>query len=290
MAQAVIVEDVTPLLKEEHDNLAKNSESEPVSVVRKVSVFDFLYQRSTYYWVAFIAQFCQVSLEVIGAAVATAHKKFDEESDNSYTTAVFVAAGIYSVFGLICSLCLICVHHKKGSDVGPKRFTAGKHYLVTRTCAVMNLLNLAIFLIGPAMKHGEQSYPDGIRPVVFPLLIGFVVVAAFAHVTAAYITYKAASRARGTDMVPDPNTVSRLGLCAQRKSRKVFQVVAQFSWLDIDLFYIWALTHFSFRGLQVPSSSLLLQLSTAIWYMYYLFVLYGHLQNIKLRYSKTPDP
>jgi len=222
MAQAVVVEDVTPLLKEKHDDLAKDSEPEPVStaVVRKFSIFSFLYQRSTYYWIAFIAQFCQVSLEVIGAAVATAHKKFDEENDNSYTTAVFVASGIYSVFGLICGLSLIFLHHKKGSDAGPKRITAGKHYSVTRTCAALNFLNLTVFLIGPALKHGEQPYPDEIRPIIFPLLIGFVIVATFAYVAAAYITYKAASRARGTDMVPDPEyRVPAWTLCTTEESQ-----------------------------------------------------------------------
>ncbi|PPQ96097.1 hypothetical protein CVT26_004729 [Gymnopilus dilepis] len=203
---AVKLEDVTPLLKEEIDNLSKDSEATAVASTdgSKAGVFGFLYQRATYYWIAFIAQFCQVVLEVIGVAVANAHKKFDKDNDISYDDVLFISSGIYSVFALLCGLSLLFLHHKKGSDVGPKRFTAGKHYYATRTCAMFNFLNLTVFLLKPALKHSAQEYPDEIRPIIFPLLVGFVIVAMFGYSMAAYITYKAASRARGTDMVPDP--------------------------------------------------------------------------------------
>ena len=48
---AVVVEDVTPLLKEEIDNLSKDSEATAVAFTdgSKAGVFGFLYQRATYY-------------------------------------------------------------------------------------------------------------------------------------------------------------------------------------------------------------------------------------------------
>jgi len=213
MAETVVAEDVAPLLvKDEPDNLGKDLEAEmavPSAGVNSKgtcwNLFAFLYQRSTYYWIAFIAQFSQVTLQSIGWAVAVAHKEFDEkDADNSYAANLFIMSGTYSFITLLFNMYLIIAQYKD-SDVGRTRVTAGKHFAGARFCAFLNLLNLGAILARPVSRHGEQTYSDEIRPIIVPLIVGFVVVSVLANATAAYITSTAAKQARGTDLVPDPD-------------------------------------------------------------------------------------
>jgi len=212
MAEAAVAEDTVPLLvKDEIDNLGKDSEAELAIVTTGAdakctgwNLFAFLYQRSTYYWIAFIAQFSQVTLVTIGLAVAVAHKEFnDKDGDTTYTADVFIFSGFYSLLTLILNASLLLVHYK-GTNVGPKRLTAGKHCAAARFAALLNFFNQC-FLVGPISRHGENTYSDEIRPIIVPLLVGFIYVSLLANGTAAYITYAAAKRARGTDPVPDPD-------------------------------------------------------------------------------------
>jgi len=209
MATTVIPEDIAPLLvKEEIDNVSKESESQVECTTATTNsgtgkLFGFLFQRSTYYWITFIAQFSHLVLCVLGFAVARASK--DTKKENNYTSAMFLTSGIYSGMNLIPILILLGGHYLKGTDVGPKRINAGKHYSLAKTCAFLNILNFIFFLLPGLQSHNEQTYSDEVRPIIVPLIVGFIFVATLSIMTAAHITYKSAKRARGIEQVPDPD-------------------------------------------------------------------------------------
>jgi len=210
MAATVVAEDLAPLLiKEEIDNISKESESHATLTADSGTeatskIFGFLYRRSTYYWIAFIAQFSHLVLCVLGFAVARASK--DTNKENSVSGAMFFTSGIYSGMNFIIILALLAGHYLKGTDVGPKRITAGKHYSLARTCTFMNFLNFAFFLLPAVQSQMKgQIYSDEIRPIIVPLIVGFIFVATLSIMTAARITYTSAKRARGIEKVPDPD-------------------------------------------------------------------------------------
>jgi len=231
MAEPVVAEDVAPLLvKDEPDNFGKDLYTEMAvpsaganSKGNGWNIFAFLYQRSTYYWIAFIAEFSQVTLQSIGFAVAAAYKDLKRTDNLTYSGSLFFTSGIYSSFTLLVTMALILVHYK-GRKAGPKRITAGKHVGAARFCAVIDFSNL-ISVLGPAISHhSDQVYVDGIRPIIVPLIIGFLVVSVLAHATAAYITCVAAKRARGTDLVPDPDyRVPAWKLCTTEESQSLWR-------------------------------------------------------------------
>jgi hypothetical protein len=200
MAETAVAEDSVPLLiKEEIDNLEK-SEAVPERIMNSKSIFDFLYQRSTYIWIAFIAQFSQLVLQTIGFAVTSAKPLKNEENANNFT--LFFASGLYSLFTFFVLTALVLPESKLRLK---QPLNAGKRVNLTRTCAFMNLVNLFMILTPAVSKHGEQVYTDDILPIIIPLIFGFMVVATLASVTATWITYKAAKRSRGSEMVPDPS-------------------------------------------------------------------------------------
>jgi len=205
MPEVLVAEDVAPLfdqVKDEPDNMEKDLEAMVPSTTTSALVNpkgNFLRQRSTYYWISCISQLLQVSSQGGGLAVAATDKQF---GGKGYTGAFFLTSGIYSSITFMITVSLLLVHYKS-RETGPKRFMAGKHVGAARFCAILNFANL-ISVVSAILSHHSESSTDEIRPIVVPLLAGFLVVSVLADCTAAYITYKAAKRARGTELVADP--------------------------------------------------------------------------------------
>jgi len=210
MAEAVPAEDPALLIKDDLDNLEKDLEAwvdVPTADANTKgscgNMFAFLYHRSTYYWIAFIAQLSQVSLQGGGLAVAVECNEF--KGKEGYTGALFLTSGIYSTITFLLTTSALTKVHFRSVDKGPKHVTAEKLVAVARLCAIIDFGNLVSVLAVAVSRHSEHIHTDEIRPVIVPLIVGLLIISFLADITAAYITYAAAKRARGTDPVPDPD-------------------------------------------------------------------------------------
>jgi len=200
MAENAGTEDLAPLLvKDEVDNMNNKSEAVVAVVNSNRRMLGFVYQRSTYYWIAFIAQFSQVVLQTIGFAV-TKGRPVVKGEDKTYNRELFLLSGLYSLFTLLLLMGLVLPGSSKFTF---KRLNASRQVNLTVYCAFLNTMNL-ITMVGPTVDSFDKL-TDDILPIIIPLLFGFKLVSAAACITAVCITYKAAKRARGNAMVPDPD-------------------------------------------------------------------------------------
>ncbi|KAF8874262.1 hypothetical protein CPB84DRAFT_1853676 [Gymnopilus junonius] len=206
MPQAIVLTD-DKLAKSDESSIGLEPEVAAVVGPKKSSVFDFIYQRSTYYWSTIFINFCQVGLCTAGFALAIAHNEVSFKGNKKgYSGDIFVATGIYSVILFMFSVPTLYYHYKKGSDTGPKAFNAGRHFGTTICAVMVNLVNLYMLLgLGPFFRSKVEPCTDSIRPVLYHTMIGFVVLGALSNMAAARITLKSAKHAHGTEMVIDPN-------------------------------------------------------------------------------------
>ncbi|KAF8881714.1 hypothetical protein CPB84DRAFT_1791634 [Gymnopilus junonius] len=176
---------------------------------KKFSVFDFLYRRSTYYWATIFINFCQVGFCTTGLALAIARKEWNSKDKKGYSGGVFVVLAVYSIGFFMFSAPVLYYHYKKGSDTGPKAFNAGRHFVTTICAVAINISFILSLLLTLALNlsFGDKTEPctDNIRPALYHLMAGFTIVGTFSNIMAARITLKSAKRARGAEMVPDPN-------------------------------------------------------------------------------------
>ncbi|KAF8874261.1 hypothetical protein CPB84DRAFT_1797683 [Gymnopilus junonius] len=254
-------------------------EQEPAAVVgsKKSSVFDFLYQRSTYYWTTLLISFCQIGLCTLGFALAIAHNELSFESKKrGYSGDIFIVAGICSVFLLIFNVANLYYHYKKGSDTGPRAYNAGKHFGTTLCAVLTNFMALyMIFLLGPVFSSEVEPCTDNIRPVLYQLIVGFNLMSIFSNIAAAYITSKSTKRARGAEMVPDPNyRVPAWTLATTEESQRIAGQAAadvdpkKFSVFDFLYWrstYYWATIFINFCQVGFCTAGLALAIARKEW-------------------------
>ncbi|PPQ69128.1 hypothetical protein CVT26_003576 [Gymnopilus dilepis] len=173
----------------------------------QASALDFLYKRATYYWIALFLDLCQLGFCAAGITLAIIHDEFwYKDKKRGYSGGAFVIAGLFSIMPFFFNVTTLYFQYKKGNDVGPKAFNAGKHFSMT-ICAAMNdfFIVYMLLILGPAFGFKVAPCGDNVRPVLFWLIIAFCVVGGLCNVIAAHIIIKAAKQARGSEMVPDPN-------------------------------------------------------------------------------------